>query len=356
MPPNQTPESNEVPDMNVRLKPLGEQVVLITGASSGIGRQSAARFAEAGAKVVLVARNAEALAEAVDEIRRAGGHAIHAVADVADVGQFKAAAEAAVAEFGRIDTWVNNAGVGMYTKILDTDVADDRRLFETNFWGIVNGSRLGVRYLQAAGGGSLINVGSEVSDVAIPVQGMYATSKHAVRRFTDALREEILHDDIPVSVTLIKPAAINTPFPHHVKNNLGKDATLPAPVYAVDLVADQILHAAEHGGRELYAGGGGRVMAFLGRAFPTVMDHVMAATGFKQQLADRPPDNSNEGLHATRGFHQAEGDVDRDRHVKQVSLYNVARRHPVATTLVAAAVGAAAVGLLAAAEHDRDRR
>jgi short-subunit dehydrogenase len=332
--------------MNVRLKPLNEQVVLITGASSGIGRQSAVRFAQAGAKVVLVARNADALAEAAAEIEQAGGQAVSAVADVAEVEQFQAAAEAGVARFGRIDTWVNNAGVGMYTRILETDVADDRRLFETNFWGIVNGSRLAVPYLRAAGGGALINVGSEVSDVAIPVQGMYATSKHAVRGFTDALREEVLHDEIPVSVTLIKPAAINTPFPRHVKNNLDQDATLPAPVYAVDLVADQILHAAEHGGRELYAGGGGRVMAFLGRAFPTVMDHVMGATGFKQQLADRPPDHSNEGLHATRGFHRAEGDVERDRHVKQVSLYNVARRHPVATTLVAAAAGAVAVGLL----------
>lgn len=342
--------------MKVRLKPLNEQVVLITGASSGIGRQSAVRFAAAGAKVVLVARNAEALNEAVAEIEQAGGQAVSAVADVADADQLKAAAEAGFARFGRIDTWVNNAGVGMYTNLLDTDVADDRRLFETNFWGIVNGSRLAVPYLKAAGGGALINLGSEVSDVSIPVQGMYATSKHAVLGFTDALRMEVLAAELPVSVTLVKPAAINTPFPRHAKNNLDQDATLPAPVYAVDLVADQILHAAMHGGRELYAGGGGRAMAFLGRAFPGVMDKVMGATGAQQQLAERPADHSNEGLHASRGFHRAEGDVDRDRHVQQVSLYGVARRHPLATALTAAAAGAAVIGLFASAGRDDHRR
>jgi len=324
--------------MSPKLKPLDQQVVLITGASSGIGRQSATRFAKAGAKVILVARSGEALAEAVAEIEREGGQAMFAVADVADVEAFRAAADAGVARFGRIDTWVNNAGVGMFTKILKTDVADDRRLFDTNFWGIVNGSRLAVPHLLAAGGGALINVGSEVSDVSVPVQGMYASSKHAVMGFTDALRDEILHDHLPVSVTLIKPAAINTPFPRHAKNNLEQDATLPAPVYAVDLVADQILYAATYGSRELYAGGGGRLMAFLGRSFPAVMDVVASKFMYGQQLADRPADHSYEGLHSPRGFHRAEGDVERDRHVQQVSLYGIASRNPLKTA-AAAAVG-----------------
>lgn len=338
--------------MKAQLKPLRDQVVLITGASSGIGRQTAKRFAAAGSKVILISRNERALADAVGEIEQAGGQATYAVADVGNFEQFRGAAETGVARFGRVDTWINNAGVGMFTKILETDPNDDRRLFETNFWGIVNGSRLAVQFLMQSGGGALINVGSEVSDVAIPVQGMYATSKHAVLGFTDALRQEILIDKLPITVTLIKPAAINTPFPRHAKNNLDKDATLPSPVYAVDVVADQILYAATRGSRELYAGGGGRLMAMIGRHFPGVMDYLMSGHMARQQLADRPADHSNEGLYESRGFHQEEGDVERDRHIQKISFYGLARRHPITSTMVAAAAGVAAVGLLARSQHD----
>jgi hypothetical protein len=161
--------------------------------------------------------------------------------------------------------------------------------------------------------------------------------------FTDALRQEIIAAKLPISVTLIKPAAINTPFAKHAKNDLDQDATLPSPVYAVDVVADQILYAARYGGRELYAGGGGRLMSFLGRHFPLVNDLMMSSFGISQQLADRPADRSFEGLHSSRGFYRAEGDVDRDRHVRKVSLYGMARRHPLTSTLAAAA-GVAAVG------------
>ena len=341
--------------MKPKLKPLDEQVVVITGASSGIGRQSAVRFGRAGAKVVCVARNAEALADIVREITSAGGTAASAVADVADYDQLKAAGEFAVREYGRIDTWVNNAGVGMYTRLLDTPIEDDRRLFETNFWGLVHGSRIAVPYLlKNEGGGALINLGSEVSDVSIPVQGMYATSKHAIMGFTDALRDEVLHDELPVSVTLIKPAAINTPFAVHAKNNLEKDATLPSPVYAVDLVADQILHAARYGGRELYAGGGAWLAGLLGPAFAQVTDKIMAGFGWNSQLApDRPADHSNEGLYTSRGFHRAAGNVDRDRHVQQVSVYGLVRRNPLASAAVAAAA-LAVVGLAVAKAADRD--
>jgi short-subunit dehydrogenase len=329
-------------------KPLNEQVVLITGASSGIGRQSAIRFARAGAKLILVSRNESALAAAVGEIESAGGEAVFAVADVASLEQLNAAAETGIAKFGRIDTWVNNAGVGIYTKILKTDVADDRRLFDTNFWGIVNGSRIAVPYLVAAGGGALINLGSEVSDVAIPVQAMYAASKHAVKGFTDGLRQELMADKVPVTVTLIKPAAINTPFPQHARNNLDKEGTLPAPVYDVDIAADQILHAAEYGGRDLFAGGAGRIVALLSQHFPKAADLYMAAIGGGQGLVDRPPDRRFEGLYESRGFHQARGELGRDHHVQNLSLYGVAKRNPFMTT-VAIAAGLSLIGAAAKA-------
>ena len=332
--------------MRVKLKPLNEQVILITGASSGIGRQSAVDAARAGAKVILVARSEEGLRTAVSDIERAGGTATYAIADVADIEQLRQAAEVGISKFGRIDTWVNNAGVGMYGKILQIDVADDRRLFETNFWGLVNGSRLAAKYLLAAGGGALVNLGSEVSDISVPTQGMYSTSKHAIMGFTDALRDEVMEAKLPISVTLIKPAAINTPFARHAKNYLDQDATLPAPVYDVKLAADQVLHAAAYGGRELYVGGGGRLMALLGNHFPYAMDWIAATFMSDQQLAKRPANHSYEGLNEPRGFYSAKGDVDRDRHVQKFSLYGVARRHPLTTTLIVGMIGVVTLGLL----------
>ena len=331
--------------MAVQLKPLNEQVILITGASSGIGLITAKRAAGAGAKVILVARNAEALDRATAEINASGGEAVYAVADVGNLEQLKSAAETGASRFGRIDTWVNNAGTGMYTDIATTDIADDKRLFETNFWGIVNGSRLAVPYLRQ-NGGALINLGSEVSDVAIPVQGMYAASKHAVLGFTDALRTELEAAGEPISVTLIKPAAINTPFPEHAKNNTDQVPTLPAPVYAPELVADQILHAAVNPVRDLYVGGGGRLLASLGQHLPRVMDWISEKFMIGQQLKDGTPDHSAEGLHESRGGHRVSGDVDQDHHVRTTSLYGVASRNPTATALVTVGVAAVAAYFL----------
>ncbi len=337
--------------MQVRLKPLSQQVILITGASSGIGRQSAVRFGEAGARLILIARNEDALQAAVKEVEEAGGEAMYAVADVADLEQFRAAADAGVQRFGRIDTWINNAGTGIYSKLIDSDLADDRRLFETNFWGVVHGSRLAVGHLLKTGGGALINVGSSVADTSAPIHGMYATSKFAVKGFTDALRYELMHDKLPISVTQIKPSAINTPFPRHAKNYFNQYAKLPPPLYNVDLVADQILHAAEHGGRDLYAGGTGWLLGFMAQHFPSLSDIFVSRFMVSPSFADRPEDHSNEGLHATRGFHQAEGDIDRDHHERQGSVYGVVRRNPIAS-LAVAAVGLAVVGLVAKSIED----
>lgn len=326
--------------MSVPLKPLKDQVVFITGASSGIGLTTARMAAEQGAKVVLVARNQEALARASDEINAAGGDSMYAVADVADIGQFTSAAEAAVRKYGRIDTWVNNAGVGTFGRIEDVDISDDRRTFETNFWGVVNGSRLAVEYLKA--GGALINVGSVVSDVAIPLQGMYSASKHAVMGFTDAFRMEVEEAKLPISVSLIKPAAIDTPFAQHAKSYLGVEATLPPPVYAPELVADQILHAATHPVRELYVGGGGKLMATLSQLFPVFMDWYLQKVVTKQQASDRPL-TEEESLHESHSRAEQYGHVEQDRMVRQHSAYNFYQRNSsLILTLLTAAAGALA--------------
>lgn len=197
--------------MTISLLPISEQVMVITGASSGIGLVTAKAAARQGACVVLAARNEQDLRQAVGDIRASGGRAIHVVADVADPQQVEAIANAALHEFSRIDTWVNNAAVSMYGRIVDVPIEDMRRQMDVNYWGQVYGSRAAVRHLRQRGG-ALINVGSAVSDRAIPLQGNYCAAKHALKAFTDALRMELEEEGAPISVTLVKPASIDTPF------------------------------------------------------------------------------------------------------------------------------------------------
>jgi NAD(P)-dependent dehydrogenase (short-subunit alcohol dehydrogenase family) len=184
---------------------LHEQVVVITGASSGIGRETALLFGEQQASVVLAARNETALRDVAEMIEQRGGRAHVVVTDVSEWEQVERLAQEAVNHFGRIDTWVNNAAVSIYGRLDQISEADGRRLFDVNFWGVVNGSLAALPYL--LGGGALINVGSELPDGDLPLQGMYSSSKHAVKGFTDALRTEVVGvDQAPVSITLIQPA------------------------------------------------------------------------------------------------------------------------------------------------------
>src|SRR4029078_3016992 len=190
-------------------KRLRDQVIVITGGSSGIGLATARMAAARGARVVLTSRKEHDLRVAVEEIDARGGRATHVVADVALPEEMDRVANVAIREFGGFDTWVNNAGVSIYGKLIDVPMDDKKRLFDTNFWGVVNGCRTAVRYF-AGRGGTIINIGSVVSDRAIPLQGMYSASKHAVRGYTDALRMELEHDGVPITVPLIKPASLNT--------------------------------------------------------------------------------------------------------------------------------------------------
>ncbi|HZA34874.1 MAG TPA: SDR family oxidoreductase, partial [Vicinamibacterales bacterium] len=212
--------------MKIRLLPLRDQVMVITGASSGIGLVTARQAAGAGARVVLAARNGRDLERAVASIRARGGRAIHVVADVADPLQVEEIAAAATREFGRIDTWVNNAAVSMYGRIMELPIDDMRRQMDVNYWGQVYGSRTAVRHLRERGG-ALINVASALSDRAIPLQANYCAAKHAVKAFTDALRMELEEEGVPIAVTLVKPASIDTPFFDKARTYLGVE---PQPV------------------------------------------------------------------------------------------------------------------------------
>ena len=264
-------------------KRLEDQVIVITGASSGIGLTTARMAARRGARVVLAARNSPDLVSIANEICVNGGRAIAVPTDVSDPGAVDRLGEAAIASFGAIDTWVNNAGLSIYGKLTRVPLADKRQLFDINFWGVVHGCRTAVKLMRDKGG-VLINIGSEVSDIAIPLQGIYSASKHAVKGYTDALRMELEHEGIPIAVTLVKPSAINTPFPEHARNYMEDGApALPPPVYAPEVAADAILRCAERPVRDVVVGGAGRMQIALGHAAPRLADKVMGPLMFRQQ-------------------------------------------------------------------------
>ncbi|HJR60778.1 MAG TPA: SDR family oxidoreductase [Vicinamibacterales bacterium] len=329
--------------MKITLKPLSEQVMVITGASSGIGRVTARQAARGGACVVLAARNEKELHDAAEAIRRTGGRAAFAVADVADARQVDAVADAAVREFGRIDTWVNNAAVSIYGRITELTIEDMRRQMDVNYWGQVYGSRAAVRHLRHRGG-ALVNVGSALSDRAIPLQGGYCAAKHALKAFTDALRMELEEEGLPISVTLVKPASVDTPFFEKARTYLGVEPQPVPPVYAPEVVAEVILHAAVHPLREVIAGGSGAKLS-AARFAPRLADLYMERWTFESQATDKPvngrPDNLYEPLPADGG----ERGRNWEGHTRESSLYTRAALHPRAT---AAVIGALALGLGAA--------
>ena len=313
----------------MKLKPISEQTIVITGATSGIGLTTARMAVKRGAKVVLVARNEEALKKLNDEIYRTGGQAAYAVADVADPQALQAAADKTVADFGGFDTWVNNAACSVYGRIMEVPVEDLRRLFETNFWGVVNGSKIAVEHLKEKGG-ALINLGSEASESALPLQGLYSASKHAVKGFTESLRMELESDHLPISVTLIKPTAIHTPFPANAKSYLPYEPQLPPPLYAPELVAEGILYCAEHRKQELYIGGMAKLRSTMA-AHASGLYEMMNETlmNSMQNSGKQPNENRHDGLYETNSRLEERGPGD--RFVIETSVYQQAKLHPYVT-------------------------
>jgi NAD(P)-dependent dehydrogenase (short-subunit alcohol dehydrogenase family) len=333
--------------MKANHRAVKDQVIVITGASSGIGLTTAIMAAERGAHLVLNSRDEADLEAAVQRIRSTGGEAVSVAGDVADEETMRRLGEQAVAAFGRIDTWVNNAGVSAYGRIEEVTLDDARRIFETNYWGVVNGSLAALKHLRREGG-ALINVGSILSDTGYPLQGHYAASKHAVKGFTDSLRLEVEESGAPVSVTLIQPAAIDTPYPEHARNYLGVEPRHVPPVYAPEVVAEAILHCAVHPERDVLVGGSGKFFAASEKFAPAIFDRMKIATGFQGQHSDVPA-LDDDTLHAPRsGGARMRGGYP--GHVMESSLYTKARLHRGKTLLGLAMVGA---GLAMAARAGR---
>jgi NAD(P)-dependent dehydrogenase (short-subunit alcohol dehydrogenase family) len=239
----------------MRLKPIEEQVVVLMGASSGIGREAALRFAERGARVVVSARGEEGLASLVEEIRREGGEATYVVADTSEFEQVEAVVERAVEEYGTLDTWVHLAAVGLFATFEETTPEEFARVVDVNLMGQVYGAMAALPHIKQEGRGALIHVSSVEAKRSFPFHGAYGASKHGIDGFLEALRVELRHEGWPIGVTQVMPGTINTPFFDKGRTKLGVKAVGVPPIYEPKTVADVILYAAEYPARDLVSGG-----------------------------------------------------------------------------------------------------
>ena len=334
-----------------RIKQLAEQVVVVTGATSGIGMATAMAAAAAGARVVMVARGEADLALVQARIRNGGGQATFVVADVGNSDEVRNVASHAVETYGGFDTWVNVAGLTIYGELRQVSEADNVKLMKTNFWGTVHGSLIAADHFRARGG-TIINVGSVASDLAFTRQGMYVASKHAVKGFTDALRMELLEEGAPISITLLKPNSINSPLPQRARNYMDVEPMLPPPIYPPEEVAYAILKCAMHPRRELVVGGGGVPLIAFRRLLPSLYDRIGPAITFFERRSI-PARNASGALHAPQRSALVHG--EQPGYVMRTSLYTRAILNP-SLTIVTTTALAGLLSLVAASIKRRAAR
>jgi NAD(P)-dependent dehydrogenase (short-subunit alcohol dehydrogenase family) len=275
-------------------RPVADQVVVVLGASSGIGRATALEFVRQGARRIVVASRSEAaLGTLVDELVAAGADAVAVPTDITDEVAVNALARAAEDRFGRIDTWVTVPAVSVYGTVRDISVDEFRRVLEVNFLGHVAAAKAAVPALERAGAGVLIGVASVESYRSMPLHAPYSASKFALRALYDALRMELADGHSPVAVTSILPASIGTPFFEHSRSKTGAMPKPPPPVYAPELVAQAIVRASEHPRREVPVGDA--ALGFLAgqRLSPALTDAVLSVAGTRMQQSDRPDDGTD---------------------------------------------------------------
>jgi NAD(P)-dependent dehydrogenase (short-subunit alcohol dehydrogenase family) len=254
------------------LKPVGQQVVVLIGASSGIGRAAALRFARHGARLVIAARSSDGLASLAAELRSLGAPVVDITADAASPAQMQAVAARAVAEFGRIDTWVHLAGVALYAPVDETAPDEFRQVIEVNLLGQVYGAMAALPHLKREGRGALIHISSVLGERGVPLMSSYCASKHGLNGFLESLRGEIDSEGLPINVANIMPSSINSTFYNKAKTKLGVMPAPIPPVYDPETVVDAILYAAQHPVRDLVVGGGGQALIWGQRLSPGLTD------------------------------------------------------------------------------------
>lgn len=333
--------------MNIELKPLEEQVVVVFGASSGIGRETALQLAGRGARLVVAARSEEDLRSLVEEIERGGGEAEAVVADATAFEQVQAVADRAAEVYGRLDTWIHAAAVTVYATFEETTPEEFRRILEVNLLGQIHGAKAALPHLKREGRGALIHISSIEARRALPYNSAYASSKHGIKGFLEALRLELAHEDLPISVTEVMPGSINTPLFNKARTKLGVKPMGPPPYYEPRVVADVILRAAEHPMREAFAGGAAKMFDVSEKLSPRLTDAFLQLIGFGGSKTDEPkPADAPDNLHeSVEGYDQVRGDFGHlsFRH----SLYSQISTRPWVRRALAGGVAAGAALLTA---------
>ena len=288
--------------------PEKREVVVITGASAGLGRATAQAFARQGARIGLLARNRERLEQARAEVESLGGEALVFPVDVSDAERVEAAATAVEERFGPLDIWVNNAMVSVFSPVKKMQPGEYRRVTEVTYLGMVYGTLAALRRMLPRDHGTIIQVGSALAYRAIPLQSAYCAAKHAVQGFTESLRTELYHDGSKVRVVMLQMPALNTPQFDWVRSRLPRRAQPVPPVFQPEVGAQAIVWASHHDRNEIYVGWPA-VKAIAGnRIVPRLLDHYLARMGYGSQQTDEPedpsrPDNLWETVPGNQGAH-----------------------------------------------------
>jgi len=276
-------------------RPLRGQVVVVTGASSGIGRETCLQLARAGSRITALARGQEALDTLAAEVTRIGGEIEAISVDVADWPAVESAAARTVERFGRIDTWINNAAVSVYATIEDLTVDEIHRVTEVNYLGQVHGVKAALPHLRNNGGGTIINVGSALSERAVPLQAAYVAAKHAIKGFSEALRVEMLREGSGIDVVLVEPSSMNTPLFEHARSKVGVRPVPIPPIYEPRVTAQAIVHAAQQPIPVIATGGASKAFTLVERLNPRLLDwwQLRGDSGVRDQLSQEADDGQD---------------------------------------------------------------
>jgi NAD(P)-dependent dehydrogenase (short-subunit alcohol dehydrogenase family) len=315
------------------------QVVVVTGASAGVGRAIVRRFADEGASIALIARGRERLEAAAGEVEAAGGGALVLPLDVADAEALEQAAEETEEKFGPIDVWVNNAMATVYATVAETSPEEFRRATEVTYLGSVWGTMAALRHMRPRDRGTIIQVGSALAYRGIPLQGAYCGGKHALQGFLDTLRTELLHEGSKVRVTAVHLPALNTPQFSWGRTKLSREPQPVPPIFQPEVAAEAVVWAAQNPRRELWVGWATARTIVGNKIAPGLVDFYLARTGFDAQQTDDPvrPDRPDNLFESAPGDFAAHGRFDDRSKPRSLQLWATTHRRLLVGGVAAAA-------------------